>query len=830
MNGDDLTGWQVVKSESVLMPTGKNVRFDEMDPTFMDNLNQLAQEYYTRTGQPLKINDAWRSRSTQAQAYKTKPNLAAPPGHSLHETGKASDVDEEQANWLANTKDENGQDLLSKYGFTRPMMTKAPGKKYEPWHIEMMPFEKANQIAATVPQIVKVDEAGWNKVKALTVDQEIFDKLPGGRQSQSQQVPTELQPQLQQPLATPEFKPPPGYPTISAETKPGRPFSGMQPQAPSFGTMAGAASVETLPAKIKHYAREQFPNEPIEQSVKRYFTKNGGLVFMDDDGQVKPVIPLGIGSTAKKFAADIVGNPLKIAGGIPGLIADSPALAGLGAAIGGTAQRGINAAFGVEPFGSPLDAAKEAAVDFAVTGIGTALPGQTVKGVNTVRGRKLPGTPANVLISDIEKVRGIDQETLGAINRELRAVSPVGSKSTAGELAVSGAREVEESLKQARIAATQPLYEAAYAAGTKVDTKLVIKRITDMKKVYGENTDQYKALAEVQKQLSETDPKTFKQVPITDLRKLQSAKEALDDMLMDKGTTAIPNAIKRDVNSLKNQLLGLMDKASPEFNEARREYRVWSKPIADFRYGNPEVKFLDQKSSLRTLMAKISDLGEGEASIKAPGIIFSEPPEVIAKARQYFQARYPDAWNATVRSRLEEKLGNIGDATKEGQLGYTFKKRVFDTPNEKAKLQAAMSSDQFNRISKFMDVLDETRKIVFKPDTPSTSKIYAALNLSSTMRGTIRVFDYLNPIAAIGRKLDKARVDKFHAALSDALLDPNNMAVLTKINRLSEPVKRTAEVAGFLSGIIDKTEGSEWWEKSMRPIAPQMQEGQNAQK
>lgn len=115
-----------------------------MNPQFMQNFEAMAQEYYQATGKPLVINDAWRSYATQAAAHKKKPQLAAKPGHSLHEQGMAMDIDEIQAGEL----DQLG--LFNKYGFYRPMM--GQGQKYEPWHIQMAEFErKAPKIAAAAP-------------------------------------------------------------------------------------------------------------------------------------------------------------------------------------------------------------------------------------------------------------------------------------------------------------------------------------------------------------------------------------------------------------------------------------------------------------------------------------------------------------------------------------------------------------------------------------------------------------------------------------------------------------------------------------------------------
>ncbi len=115
-----------------------------MDLGVADAFQSMAQEYYESTGNPLKITDAFRTRGTQTEAYRTKPNLAAKPGHSLHERGMALDIDPAQAEELAWTG------LLDKHGFRRPMLGGA-GNKNEPWHLEYNDIERrAEKTAATV--------------------------------------------------------------------------------------------------------------------------------------------------------------------------------------------------------------------------------------------------------------------------------------------------------------------------------------------------------------------------------------------------------------------------------------------------------------------------------------------------------------------------------------------------------------------------------------------------------------------------------------------------------------------------------------------------------
>ena len=136
---DQETSYSTELQEFKLPYTGKSLAGvrDEV----ADNFQAMADEYYQLTGNQVQVNDAHRTRDMQTEAYRTKPNLAAPPGQSRHEdlsgTGsEALDIDETQANDL----DRLG--LLSEYGFHRPMLGQGKSGKVEKWHLEPIDIEK----------------------------------------------------------------------------------------------------------------------------------------------------------------------------------------------------------------------------------------------------------------------------------------------------------------------------------------------------------------------------------------------------------------------------------------------------------------------------------------------------------------------------------------------------------------------------------------------------------------------------------------------------------------------------------------------------------------
>lgn len=83
---------------------------------------QAAQSY---AGVPIQLNSAGRNRAEQEHLYRTKPGLAAKPGHSLHEHGLAIDV----GNW----RDPKVKAALDRAGFRQFNVKK------EPWHFSYGP-------------------------------------------------------------------------------------------------------------------------------------------------------------------------------------------------------------------------------------------------------------------------------------------------------------------------------------------------------------------------------------------------------------------------------------------------------------------------------------------------------------------------------------------------------------------------------------------------------------------------------------------------------------------------------------------------------------------
>jgi hypothetical protein len=103
------------------------VHMEGLHPSVYNNFMGMAQEYNQSTGKNIQVNSAFRTFDEQTQLYRQNPKKAARPGHSLHETGLAIDIQPSDADKAANLG------LMNKYGFHRPLLNAAFP---EAWHLQ----------------------------------------------------------------------------------------------------------------------------------------------------------------------------------------------------------------------------------------------------------------------------------------------------------------------------------------------------------------------------------------------------------------------------------------------------------------------------------------------------------------------------------------------------------------------------------------------------------------------------------------------------------------------------------------------------------------------
>jgi len=91
--------------------TGDKTHFQQLNPTVLNNFVQMASAYFNNTGKKLQVNSAFRSMEEQAKV-NSGSNPRAAPGKSLHNVGKAVDINSSQVSELQSSG------LLGQYGFS----------------------------------------------------------------------------------------------------------------------------------------------------------------------------------------------------------------------------------------------------------------------------------------------------------------------------------------------------------------------------------------------------------------------------------------------------------------------------------------------------------------------------------------------------------------------------------------------------------------------------------------------------------------------------------------------------------------------------------------
>ena len=102
--------------------TGDKTHFQQLNPTVLNSFVQMASAYFSGTGKKLQVNSAFRSMDEQA-SVNSGTNPKAAPGKSLHNVGKAVDIQSSQVSEL------QSMGLLGQHGFS-PLANDPP-------HIQM---------------------------------------------------------------------------------------------------------------------------------------------------------------------------------------------------------------------------------------------------------------------------------------------------------------------------------------------------------------------------------------------------------------------------------------------------------------------------------------------------------------------------------------------------------------------------------------------------------------------------------------------------------------------------------------------------------------------
>ena len=173
-------GWKTGESGvagpiSGLQLADSNVDFAGLDPSLQHNFIGMVSEWLSlpsNAKRRVQVNSANRSIAAQTALQKSRPGYAAAPGKSMHNFGRAIDINSREANDMWNSG------IMKKWGFEQPGVQQG-WKKPEPWHIEPI-GQSSSMVRAGLAQPMDTPSAKTQVGDAYQLKQMSNMNLPSG--------------------------------------------------------------------------------------------------------------------------------------------------------------------------------------------------------------------------------------------------------------------------------------------------------------------------------------------------------------------------------------------------------------------------------------------------------------------------------------------------------------------------------------------------------------------------------------------------------------------------------------------------------------------------
>lgn len=282
-------------------------------------------------------------------------------------------------------------------------------------------------------------------------------------------------------------------------------------------------------------------------------------------------------------------------------IADKASAAGIGAAVGGVATPVISKVLGgVTNLVAPTisESARDTAAGRLVAkaagdrkeAVASALMGQ--KSGETAAETALPAGSSELTALQ-SLLKGNKGTEFGDVAREEAAKRMAALKGVTPDLAAEEAN---------RAAGSSPFYAAAYKQLVKADSQLAqLASNPYFKSAQRESSD-----------LIDAKGIDFKTAPI---EYLQNVKMGLDKMLNRKGDTALGAGEYKEVAKLKRDLVDWMEKRSPLYEVARKQFARLSEPVNQAKVLGEMASVLEKPTGGERASPFLNVLGRGEESL-----------------------------------------------------------------------------------------------------------------------------------------------------------------------------------------------------------------------
>jgi hypothetical protein len=598
-----------------------------------------------------------------------------------------------------------------------------------------------------------------------------------------------------------------------------------------FGTMVKSAMVDNPETKMRIYAKSRFPKLAEKDALDRYGVIGGEIVYLDDDGKIKKESPSGVGGFFKELGANLLGQAPAVVGGTAGAIMGAPAgpvgAAG-GAALGAAGGKGYSQVIAnllfdepQSPGGNVGGMATEGAVSGGTTFLGSKLAQKIGERALARDISKLNRPDAEALIAKA-KGMGVDlnvaqatnlpslkgrYEVLGRMEPSMDIIDA--SRVAQGEQAAGAAGKFLDFLSPSS-ASPQVAGQGARAGAVKVLDKVATNRATAAKPLYD------KALSAVVDPADETlqrisSTPAFKQAweraqriaanegidlgdAANNMRALHYVKLGMDDLIKSGPREGVGATENRAIVGVKNQLLGWMDKAAPDYARARSVYGHYMPTLNAQRNG---------------LMGELAELADTDVNTAARKIFDPRnAPEDVRNLRSMF-FRYDQGakWNAVLKSYLQDTLEQSSREFKSGAGGIraqapTWRAMIVGNPKQYEVLRAGMTAPQVAALNDMMEVFEAMGRVTGQGGSPTAPLQFARDAMRRDVGpGPIGVVSTAMSPQTWGPRIDawltEARLGKHAEEMARVMTSADGLNKLKQLRQMSSTDKRF--VAGFAS-------------------------------
>lgn len=395
-----------------------------------------------------------------------------------------------------------------------------------------------------------------------------------------------------------------------------------------------------------------------------------------------------------------------------------------------------------------------------------------------------------------------EKKVQAAVDDYLGTISKVQDQSEAGAMGFEALEARKQQLIEERKAATEPIYESAFAASVPVDTTPVISKIDSFLKTQPANgraasyLKKMKGLFEREiPALDETGQEITKKSIENRLPVLQNIKFELDSMFNEDAFKSLDTKIQSNLTEIKNTLVQQMGKDNPDYIAANAEFERLSGPLNDFNKRVTGSSLLQiPKDNLKNFSRRIFD---------------NPSPETVRYAKeQIIKGGGDDAWNAVVRSYLDDAWMSAKKPAKTQQgdkfdTGNTWQNILLGDEKSRNAIRVALGKKEYQALRDLSQVLEAAGRVKkLGSDTAFNQLITEELlknpPMTSITTGAARVVG--------GIKLDQpAKVISDWAIRRDASANADQLAsIITSpdgIERLSQLRKMSTTSAKYWAGL-----------------------------